>query len=69
MSLFDVKTAVALTMKPGDVAFFHPYSIHGSQPNNSNGPRRVFINGFAYPGANKKKYPGRGTGRTVKLKL
>lgn len=68
MSLFDVKSAVPLLLAPGDVAFFHPYAIHGSEPNNSNGPRRVFINGFAYPGANQKKYPGRGAGRTVYLK-
>ena len=55
-------------MQPGDVAFFHPYSIHGSEPNISQGPRRVFINGFAYPGANQKKYPGHGAGRTVYFK-
>ncbi len=67
-SLFDVKKAVSLLMQAGDIAFFHPYAVHGSEPNNSSGPRRVFINGFAYPGANQKKYPGRGAGRTVYLK-
>lgn len=67
LDYFDVKSAVPLLMNPGDVAFFHPYSIHGSQPNYSKGPRRVFINGFAYPGANQKKYPGEGAGRTVRL--
>lgn len=65
---FDLATAEAVLMQPGDVAFFHPYAIHGSLPNTSNGPRRVFINGFAYPGANQKKYPGQGSGRTVTLK-
>ncbi|MEY4616626.1 MAG: hypothetical protein RJB66_1586 [Pseudomonadota bacterium] len=65
---FDLSQAVPLLMQPGDVAFFHPYSIHGSEPNHSNGPRRVFINGFAYPGANRKKYPGDGAGRTVSLR-
>lgn len=67
-TLFDVKSAVPLMMQPGDVAFFHPYAIHGSEPNKSDGPRRVFINGFAYPGANRKAYPGVGSGRTVQLK-
>lgn len=62
---FDIKTAIPLLMQPGDVAFFNPYVIHGSQPNKSNGPRRVFINGFAYPGANQKIYPGNGSGRTL----
>ena len=65
---FDLNSAVPLIMQPGDVAFFHPYAIHGSYPNKSNGPRRVFINGFAYPGANQKVYPGTGSGRTVTLK-
>ncbi len=65
--LFDIKSAVPLIMKPGDVAFFSPYAIHGSEPNYSKGPRRVFINGFAYPGANQKVYPGKGAGRTVRL--
>lgn len=69
LELFDVSTAVPVLMQPGDMAFFSPYSVHGSQPNNSKGPRRVFINGFAAPGANKRKYPGQGSGRTVKLKL
>lgn len=62
---FDIETAIPLLMQPGDVAFFSPYAIHGSQPNKSNGPRRVFINGFAYPGSNRKLYPGKGSGRTL----
>ena len=61
----DVTKAIPMPMKPGDVAFFSPYSVHGSQPNVSGESRRVFINGFAYPGANHRKYPGQGSGRTV----
>lgn len=68
LDYFDLSSAVPVLMQPGDIAFFSPYAIHGSQPNNSKGPRRVFINGFAYPGANQKKYPGQGSGRTVYLK-
>ena len=66
---FDLSQAVPMLMQPGDVAFFHPYAIHGSDPNRSTGPRRVFINGFAAPGANHRVYPGRGAGRTVRLKV
>lgn len=65
--LFDINEAVPLIMQPGDVAFFSPYAIHGSDANNSDNPRRVFINGFAYPGANKKTYPGKGAGRLLKI--
>ncbi len=66
--LFDIDSGVPCLMQPGDVAFFSPYSVHGSQPNNSTGRRRVFINGFALIGANKKQYPGEGSGRMVGLK-
>ena len=46
-----------LTLKAGSTLFFSPYLIHGSDQNKSNEQRRVFINGFSYPGANKKKIP------------
>lgn len=67
LEVFDVESAVPILMQPGDVAFFSPYAIHGSQPNYSEGPRRVFINGFATPGANRRAYPGEGAGRMVHL--
>ncbi len=50
---FDASTAVYPTPAAGDVLFFNPYTIHGSTPNRSTKPRRIFINGFAIPGANK----------------
>jgi ectoine hydroxylase-related dioxygenase (phytanoyl-CoA dioxygenase family) len=65
--IFNLNSAVPLHMQVGDVAFFSPYAIHGSKPNNSSGSRRVFINGFASPGANRRVYPGEGAGRTVRL--
>jgi ectoine hydroxylase-related dioxygenase (phytanoyl-CoA dioxygenase family) len=65
--LFDIESGVPVLMQPGDVAFFSPYSIHGSQPNNSKDKRRVFINGFALVGANQREYPGEGSGRLVRL--
>ena len=56
-------------LAPGDVAVFGPYVVHGSQPNESDQPRRAFVNGFAFPGANRKLYPGHaaGAGETVNL--
>jgi hypothetical protein len=48
------------------VLFFGPYAIHGSTPNESAVPRRVLINGYAYPGANGRVYPGEGSGRTLR---
>ncbi len=44
---FDVGTAITPLLNPGDMAIFGPYTIHGSTPNRSAHPRRVFINGFA----------------------
>ncbi|HTL12339.1 MAG TPA: phytanoyl-CoA dioxygenase family protein [Bdellovibrionota bacterium] len=64
---FDTSKLVPLILSPGTVAFFGPYVIHGSLPNPSDAPRRIFINGYACPGANHKKYPGDGAGRRIRL--
>jgi ectoine hydroxylase-related dioxygenase (phytanoyl-CoA dioxygenase family) len=61
----DPATAVPATMRAGSVLLFGPYSVHGSQPNTSTRPRRTFINGYAYPGANARIYPGEGAGRLL----
>ena len=53
-------------MQPGDVAMFSPYVVHASTKNITNTPRRVLINGYAYPEANKRQYPGEGSGRRVR---
>lgn len=58
---------VALVARPGSVALFGPYTIHGSEPNRSEHPRRAWVNGYAYPGANRRVYPGCGVG--VKRRL
>lgn len=63
----DASTAVEATMRAGSVLLFGPYVIHGSVPNRSPHPRRTFINGFAYPGANTRVYPGEGAGRLVRI--
>jgi ectoine hydroxylase-related dioxygenase (phytanoyl-CoA dioxygenase family) len=61
----DASRAVAVTGRAGDVLFFGPYAVHGSTPNQSGKPRRVLINGYAAPGANKRVYPGRGACRIL----
>jgi hypothetical protein len=60
----DVVTIVA---KPGDTVFFGPYTAHASFANTSSSYRRVLINGYAYPGANRRIYPGDGAGRTLRV--
>ena len=64
---FDPAEAVPALMKPGSVVLFGPYVIHGSLPNESEKSRRVFINGFAYPGANSREYPGEGSGVLIDI--
>lgn len=59
--------AEPLLINPGDIIFMHPYLVHGSEPNESNSPRRIFINGFSYPGANKQPYPGEGSAQQIAL--
>jgi ectoine hydroxylase-related dioxygenase (phytanoyl-CoA dioxygenase family) len=62
----DPDTAVAVTMPAGSVLIMGPYTFHRSLPNRGARPRRVFINGFAYPGANSRVYPGEGAGRPLR---
>ncbi|MFZ9994917.1 MAG: phytanoyl-CoA dioxygenase family protein [Steroidobacteraceae bacterium] len=61
----DVSAAVTVTGQSGSVLFFGPYAVHGSTANTSSQPRRVLINGYAYPGANGRVYPGEGSGRIL----
>ena len=56
---------ITISAKPGDTLFFGPYTAHASFENTSNSYRRVFINGYAYPGANDRQYPGEGSGRII----
>lgn len=63
---FDPCRAVSAVLPAGSILLFGPYTIHASSPNRSSSPRRAFINGFAYPGANSRIYPGEGAGRLVR---
>jgi ectoine hydroxylase-related dioxygenase (phytanoyl-CoA dioxygenase family) len=65
--LIDESRVVTPTLRAGSALLFGPYTLHRSSPNQSSAPRRVFINGFAYPGANSRVYPGAGAGRLVRL--
>lgn len=59
---FDRSRAVPLSVEAGDTILFGPFTVHGSGLNAGSSPRRVFINGFCCPGANRREYPGAGTG-------
>ncbi len=52
----DFSTRLAPMLKRGDIVAFGPFTVHGSEANLSKKSRRVFINGFAYPGANQRSY-------------
>jgi ectoine hydroxylase-related dioxygenase (phytanoyl-CoA dioxygenase family) len=60
--LVDPGQAVTPVLEPGDAVVFGPFVIHGSAPNRSDGPRRMFLQGYALPGANRREYPGCGLG-------
>jgi len=62
---FREEDAVTVTVRAGDTLFFGPYTAHASFENLSGSYRRVLINGYAYPGANSRVYPGDGAGRTL----
>jgi hypothetical protein len=57
--------AVTILAQPGDTLFFGPYTAHASFENKSSQYRRVLINGYASPGANRREYPGDGAGRRL----
>lgn len=42
----DVSKAVPCIAAPGDVVLFGSFTVHGSRPNTTTGPRRAFINGY-----------------------
>jgi ectoine hydroxylase-related dioxygenase (phytanoyl-CoA dioxygenase family) len=60
--VIEAGPVVSATMRTGDVLLFGPYAVHSSLPNRSDRPRRAFLNGYAYPGANARVYPGEGAG-------
>jgi len=62
---FHEEESVTIQARAGDTLFFGPYTAHASFENTSTSYRRVFINGYAYPGANARIYPGDGAGRTL----
>ena len=64
---FDRDAAVPVELAPGDTLLLSPFTIHGSGPNLGRTPRRLFINGFASPGANRRDYPGAGFGVRISV--
>lgn len=56
-----------LNLKPGDTVFLHPLVLHKSDVNKLRRSRKVFVNDFAFPGANNRPYPGRGSALPVNL--
>jgi hypothetical protein len=61
------RDAVTILAQPGDTLFFGPYTAHASFENTSDRYRRVLINGYASPGANRREYPGDGAGRRLEV--
>jgi hypothetical protein len=61
------RDAVTVLAQPGDTLFFGPYTAHASFENTSDRYRRVLINGYASPGANRRQYPGDGAGRRLEI--
>lgn len=62
---FRQEDAITVIAEPGDTLFFGPYAVHASFENTSQRYRRVLINGYACPGANKRDYPGDGACRKI----
>jgi len=67
VSQIDETRAVTVTGGAGSVILFGPYAVNGSTANTSRMSRRILINGYAFPGANGRIYPGEGSGRRLEL--
>lgn len=65
LALADIQIPVLLA--PGDTVLLHPQLLHSSEANQSLHSRRVLLNGFSYPGANHRNYPGRGSAQRINL--
>jgi hypothetical protein len=65
LAQFREEDAVTILAQPGDTLFFGPYTAHASFENMSHRYRRILINGYASPGANRREYPGDGAGRRL----
>lgn len=65
--LDQISTAVLL--EPGDILFMHPLLLHKSDINHSETSRKVFINGFSYPGATNKWYIGKGSAHKITVDI
>jgi ectoine hydroxylase-related dioxygenase (phytanoyl-CoA dioxygenase family) len=59
---FDRASAEVPELEPGDALVFGGFLIHGSGPNLGTASRRLFLQGYALPGANRRVYPGCGMG-------
>lgn len=64
---FDLKKVVTMTAPAGSLLLFGPYTAHASFENVTNQSRRVLINGYAYPGANGRIYPGSEKGKKLEI--
>jgi len=60
--VFKREEARPVELAAGDTLLLGPFTVHGSGPNRGATQRRLFINGFCCPGANRREYPGAGTG-------
>ncbi|MFN7976208.1 MAG: phytanoyl-CoA dioxygenase family protein [Acidobacteriota bacterium] len=55
--LFDESGRTLVPLDPGDAVLFHPYLAHGSGPNHSDAPRRLFAMWFIGRGAPDARRP------------
>jgi hypothetical protein len=55
---FDLADAVPAAVPAGSLVFFSPHTVHGSEPNRSDAPRRAFVITYQPAGHAMFKLPG-----------
>jgi hypothetical protein len=58
LDAFSLDDAVAVEAEPGDVLFFHAFTLHGSRPNRSERPRKTVLVQL-HAGDDEEETPGR----------
>lgn len=73
---FLLERSVYVNIRPGDTFFMHPKLVHKCATPDAHAEVpglnkfcKTFVNGFSFPGANGRSYPGKGSAAMIDLNL
>lgn len=72
---FHLERSLRVNLRPGDTLFMHPKLVHkcatpaAETEAGLDKSRKTFVNGFSFPGANGRSYPGKGSAVMIDLNV